>query len=100
MDDIGIIETKLKTLQTGFLKNVRDANEVKSEAKILIQEVNETEKKAWQLLTSYTHANETLEKHVTNSKNTRNNSQYLLEKASQMSANTTLKLKELGGNCI
>lgn len=96
-DDINTIENKLKTLQTGFLKNVRDANEVKSEAKTLIDEVEETEKKASQLLIDYNNANNTLENRVKNSKTTLSNSQDLLEKASQLSANTTLKLKELGG---
>lgn len=95
-----MIEGKLKTLQTGFLKNVRDANEVKSEAKSLIQEVEETKNKASQLISAYNKANDTLENRVKNSKTTRSNSIYLLEKASQLSANTTLKLKELGGKSI
>lgn len=100
IDDISSIERKLKTLQTGFLKNVRDANEVKSEAKTLIDEVQETEKKASQLLIDYNNANDTLENRVKNSKTTLSNSQYLLEKASQLSANTSLKLKELGGKAF
>ncbi|XP_050439565.1 laminin subunit beta-1-like [Adelges cooleyi] len=96
MDDIVSIEGKLKTLQTGFLKNSLDATNVRSEAKNLTIEVDETEKKADQLLADYKNANNTLENRVKNSKTTRNNSQYLLERASQLSANTTLKLKELG----
>lgn len=97
LDKVSVIDGKLKSLQTGFLKNVRDANEVKSEAKTLIQEEEETKNKASQLLAAYKKANDTLENRVKNSKKTRSNSIYLLEKASQLSANTTLKLKELGG---
>jgi len=90
----------LKTLQTGFLKNVRDANEVKSEASTLIQEVEDTEKKASQLLASYYEASNKLDNRAQIAKTTKNNSQSLLEKASQLSANTTLKLRELGGKEI
>lgn len=100
LDDINVIESKLKTLQTGFLKNVRDANEVKSEASTLIQEVEDTEKKASQLLASYYEASNKLENRAQIAKSTKNNSQNLLEKASQLSANTTLKLRELGGKEI
>jgi chromosome segregation ATPase len=96
LDDINVIETKLKTLQTGFLKNVRDANEVKSEASTLIQEVEDTEKKASQLLASYREASNKLDTRAQIAKTTKYNSQNLLEKASQLSANTTLKLRELG----
>lgn len=73
---------------------------MKSEAKTLIEEVQDTEMKASQLLANYNNANNTLENRVKNSKNTLSNSQYLLEKASQLSANTTLKLKELGGKAF
>jgi len=90
----------LKTLQTGFLKNVRDANEVKSEAGTLIQEVEDTEKKASQLLSLYNDASNKLDNRAQIAKTTKNNSQQLLEKASQLSANTTLKLRELGGKKI
>jgi len=90
----------LKTLQTGFLKNVRDANEVKSEASTLIQEVEDTEKKASQLLASYREASNKLDTRAQIAKTTKYNSQNLLEKASQLSANTTLKLRELGGKEI
>lgn len=100
MNDVSAIEEKLKTLQTGFLKIVNDANEVKSEAKIVVQEVEETEKKASQLLNMYKQTNETLEKNLKNSKTTSINSQNLLEKASQLSTNTTSKLKELEGKAI
>lgn len=96
LDDINVIESKLKTLQTGFLKNVRDANEVKSEASTLMQEVDDTEKKATQLLASYYEASNKLDNRAQIAKTTKNNSQNLLEKASQLSANTTLKLRELG----
>jgi len=97
LDDIGVIEDKLKTLQTGFLKNVRDANEVKSEAKMLTDDVQDTERKSTELLTNYDNVNSTLENRFKNSKSTLNDSQRLLERASQLSANTTLKLKELKG---
>lgn len=97
LEAINVIEGKLKSLQTGFLKNVRDADEVKSEAKTLIQEVEETEKKASKLITSYNNVNDTLKNRVKNSQATRSNSQILLERASQLSTNTTLKLKELKG---
>lgn len=100
LDDINVIESKLKTLQTGFLKNVRDANEVKSEASTLIQEVEDTEKKASQLLASYREASNKLDTRAQIAKTTKYNSQNLLEKASQLSANTTLKLRELGGKEI
>lgn len=100
LDDINVIESKLKTLQTGFLKNVRDANEVKSEASTLIQEVEDTEKKASQLLASYRVASNKLDTRAQIAKTTKYNSQNLLEKASQLSANTTLKLRELGGKEI
>jgi len=66
----------------------------------LIQEVDDTEKKASQLLAFYNEANNKLETRVQIAKTTKNNSQHLLEKASQLSANTTLKLKELGGKEI
>lgn len=95
LDEIGVIEDKLKTLQTGFLKNVRDANEVKSEAKMLTDDVQDTERKSMELLTNYDNVNSTLESRFKNSKSTLNDSQRLLERASQLSANTTLKLKEL-----
>lgn len=97
---IDSIETKLKTLQTGFLKNVRDADEVKSEAKTLIQEVDDTKTKATKLLDDYNNANATLENRVKVLKTTRSNSQSLLEKASQLLASTTLKLKELEGKPV
>lgn len=96
-DNINIIEGKLKALQTGFLKNVRDADEVKSEAKTLAQEIDETDKKALKLVAAYNNANDTLKNRVKNSQATHTSSQQLLERASQLSANTTLKLKELGG---
>lgn len=73
---------------------------MKSEAKIVVQEVEDTQKKSLQLLMAYNQANETLENRVKNSKTTRSSSQYLLEKASQLSTNTILKLKELGGNAL
>jgi len=92
---IDSIEAKLKTLQTGFLKNVRDADEVKSEAKTLVQEVDDTKNKALKLVDDYNNANTTLENRVKVLKTTRSNSQNLSEKASQLLANTTLKLKEL-----
>lgn len=66
----------------------------------MIQEVDDTEKKASQLLAFYNEANNKLETRVQIAKTTKNNSQHLLEKASQLSANTTLKLKELGGKEI
>lgn len=88
----------MKSLQTGFLKNGRDADEVKLEAKTLIDEVEETEKKAAQLIAAYKNANNTLEAHVKNSKTVRSKSQELLGKANQLSASTTSKLKELEGN--
>lgn len=91
------IEGKLKLLQTGFLKNVRDADEVKSEAKTLVQEVKNTDAKASQLVVSYNNANDTLNNRVKNTQATRSKSQSLLEKASQLSTNITLKLKELEG---
>lgn len=97
LSEINNIDGKLKSFQTGFLKNVGDADEVKSEAKSLIQEVEETEKKASVLVAAYNNANDTLKSRVQNSQTTRSNSQQLLEKASQLSANITLKLKELGG---
>jgi len=97
LESINVIEGKLKSLQTGFLKNVRDAEEVKSEAKTLIQEVEETENKASKLISSYNNVNDTLKNRVRNSQATRINSQILLERASQLSTNTTLKLKELEG---
>lgn len=97
LDIINVIEGKLKSLQTGFLKNVRDADEVKSEAKTLAQEIEETDKKASKLVTAYNNANDTLKNRVKNSQATHSSSQQLLERASQLSANTTLKLKELGG---
>lgn len=100
LNEIGVIEDKLKTLQTGFLKNVRDANEVKSEAKMLTDDVQDTEKKSMELLTNYDHVNNKLESRFNNSKSTLNDSQRLLERASQLSANTTLKLKELKGKTI
>lgn len=97
LDNINVIEGKLKLLQTGFLKNVRDADEVKSEAKSLAQEIEETDKKALKLVAAYNNANDTLKNRVKNSQATHSSSQQLLERASQLSANTTLKLKELGG---
>jgi len=97
LDEISVIEDKLKTLQTGFLKNVRDANEVKSEAKMLSDDVQDTERKSTELLTNYDNVNRTLESRFKNSKSTLNDSQRLLERASQLSANTTLQLKELKG---
>lgn len=97
LDNINVIEGKLKSLQTGFLKNVRDADEVKSEAKTLAQEIEETDKKALKLMAAYNNANDTLKNRVKNSQATHSSSQQLLERASQLSANTTLKLKELGG---
>lgn len=87
-------------LQTGFLKNVRDANEVKSEAKTLLQEVIETDKKATVLKDNYDKVDATLGNRVKNSQTTRTISQNLLEKASQLSANTSSKLKELIGTSI
>lgn len=97
LNQISNIDGKLKSFQTGFLKNIGDADEVKSEAKSLIQEVEETEMKASKLVTDYNNANDTLKNRVKNSQTTRSNSQRLLERASQLSANITLKLQELGG---
>lgn len=96
-DLIDSIEAKLKTLQTGFLKNVRDANEVKSEAKTLVQEVEDTKNKASKLVDDYNNATSTLKKRESDLNTTNKDSRTLFERASQLLANTTSKLKELEG---
>lgn len=46
MTEVNQLQERVKSLQTGFLKNQKDAQEVKAEAETMTEEVKRAEKRA------------------------------------------------------
>lgn len=90
----------MKQLQTGFLKNEKDAREVSDEAGSVYTEVKTAENQAQNLQIQYREAVNALNQRSQDSGLAHTRAQKLLEKASQLSVNTTAKLKELKGKVI
>lgn len=90
----------MKQLQTGFLKNEKDAREVSDEAGSVYAEVKKAENQSQNLQDQYREAVNALNQRSQDSGLAHARAQKLLEKASQLSVNTTAKLKELKGNAI
>ncbi|XP_065226755.1 laminin subunit beta-1 [Planococcus citri] len=89
------LEESFKTLQTEFLKNNADAMTVEDELKAVIADVDDTQKKSQNLTADYKQIAAELEKKAMNSTDAHKNAQLLLNRASQLSLNTTNKIKEL-----
>lgn len=87
----------MKKLQTGFLKNEKDAHEVSDEASSVYAEVKTAENQVQNLQVQYREAVNALNQRSQDSGLAHARAQKLLEKASQLSVNTTAKLKELKG---
>lgn len=98
--DVNQLQERVKALQTGFLKNEKDAQEVKNEASSMSEEVKQAQKRAQEMQTEYNRAVSTLEERARNSELAQVRAQSLLEKASQLSLNTTDKLKQLRGKVV
>lgn len=97
MKQFGDLENRFKKLQTDYLKNSADAQAVESELKGVTEDVEQTQKKTSDLITNYQNTVADLDKKATNSSEAFENSQILLQKASQLYANATEKVKELKG---
>lgn len=100
MTDVNQLQERVKALQTGFLKNEKDAQEVKNEASSMTDEVKQAQKRAQEMQTEYNRAVNTLGERARNSELAQVRAQILLEKASQLSLNTTDKLKQLKGKFL
>ncbi|XP_046682808.1 laminin subunit beta-1 isoform X2 [Homalodisca vitripennis] len=93
--EVNQLQEQVKTLQTGFLKNGKDAQEVKAEAESMTEEVKQAKDRAREMQSEYNLAVNTLREHSDDSLLAQTRAQKLLEKASQLSLNTTDKLKQL-----
>lgn len=93
--EVNVLQGRLKQLQTGFLKNEKDAREVSDEAGSVYAEVKTAENQAQNLQVQYREAVNALNQRSQDSGLAHARAQKLLEKASQLSVNTTAKLKEL-----
>lgn len=93
--DVNSLLERLKKVQTDFLKNDRDSNEIKDELKAITDDINDVQNKTFYLKLNYEQVSNQLDDHKRNSSNIRLAAQTLLDKAGQLSANTTSKLKEI-----
>ncbi|XP_054279344.1 laminin subunit beta-1 [Macrosteles quadrilineatus] len=93
--EVNQLQERVKSLQTGFLKNQKDAQEVKAEAETMTEEVKRAEKRAKEMQDEYSRAVNSLQDRTEDSGLAQAKAQKLLEKASQLSLNTTDKLKQL-----
>ncbi|KAL1456234.1 hypothetical protein WDU94_000979 [Cyamophila willieti] len=89
------LQERLKSIQAGFLQNERSAQDVASEEKSLETEVAKAQEQADDLRRRYEETDNTLASKAESSGLKRAKGQKLLEKASQLSVNTTAKLKQL-----
>lgn len=86
---------RLKSIQAGFLQNERSAMDVETEEKSLEKEVARAQEQAASLRLRYQETDNQLISKAESSGLKRAKGQMLLEKASQLSVNTTAKLKQL-----
>jgi len=93
--EVNGLQERVKALQTGFLKNEKDAQEVRAEAESMTSEVKKAEDRAREMQSAYNQAVDKLEARARDSVLAQARAHNLLEKASQLSLNTTDKLKQL-----
>lgn len=96
--EVKVLQGHVQDLQKNFLKNEKDAREVGDEVISIGVEVQKTQNQSKELQDTYRHATDKLNQRSQDSGLSRTRAQKLLEKANQLSVNTTAKLKELQGN--
>ncbi|KAI5734580.1 hypothetical protein M8J77_008341 [Diaphorina citri] len=92
---VKLLQERLKSIQAGFLQNGRSAMDVENEEKNLEKEVALAQKQASGLRSRYQETDNKLLSKAESSGLKRARGQMLLNKASQLSVNTTAKLKQL-----
>lgn len=92
---VSLLQDRLKSIQRGYLQNERAISDVESEEKALEVEVSKAQSQALDLKLQYQQTDNKLHFRAETSGLKRAKGQKLLEKASQLSVNTTSKLKEL-----
>uniref|UniRef100_A0A1B6DHB4 Laminin subunit beta-2 n=1 Tax=Clastoptera arizonana TaxID=38151 RepID=A0A1B6DHB4_9HEMI len=95
LTEVNGLQGQVQDLQKTFLKNEKDAREVADEALSIDADVQKTQNKAKELQNAYREAKDKLNKRSQDSGLARSRAQMLLERANQLSVNTTQKLKEL-----
>ncbi|XP_039299299.1 laminin subunit beta-1 isoform X2 [Nilaparvata lugens] len=89
------LQDKLKTLQSEFLKNEKDAKEVAEGVKVVELKVENAQEKAAELKRAYYNANDTLQQRSQHFQLARVKAQETLEKANNLSYLTNRKLIDL-----
>lgn len=92
---VKMLQERLKSIQGGFLQNERSAMDVETEEKSLEIEVAKAQEKAQDLRLRYQTTDNSLLSKAESSSLKRDKGKLLLDKASQLSVNTTAKLKQL-----
>lgn len=93
--DVGKLQSRVRELQTRFLKNSRDVGELKAEADSVVRDGATAKQGAAELRTKYDLAASRLEDRSKLSNNARQRAQKILNEASTLAITTSGKLKKL-----
>lgn len=91
------LQNRVKTLQTKFLKNEKDAQDVQENANSMTEEVQQAKNQASEMQSKYNLALDDLNQRAQDSHMEQARAQNLLKKASQLSSDTRTKLVQLKG---
>lgn len=95
--EVDQLQNRVKTLQTKFLKNEKDAQDVQENANSMTEEVQQAKDQASEMQSKYRSTLDTLNERAQDSHIEQARAQNLLMKASQLSSDTRTKLVQLKG---
>lgn len=100
VNQVEILDSRLRTVQTNFLKNQIDAGNVEADGKKIVEEADRAKADAVKLQLDYSEANKSLAEKVQYSQNIKERANKLFEQATKLNENITNKIDYLKGKFI